>query len=55
MATLQRLFGLGMGMGLAGVISACAPEVILQGTRRLFILDGRSGAELWSIDLESEN
>ncbi len=33
MATLQRLFGLGMGIGLSGVISACAPEVILQGER----------------------
>jgi hypothetical protein len=31
------------------------PEVILQGSRRLFIFDGRTGAELWSIDLESEN
>ena len=31
------------------------PEVILQGSRRLFIFDGRNGAELWSIDLESEN
>lgn len=30
------------------------PEVILQGSRRLFIFDGRTGAELWSIDLESE-
>jgi len=30
------------------------PEVILQGTRRLFILNGRTGADLWSIDTESE-
>ncbi len=30
------------------------PEVILQSTRRLFILNGRTGAELWSIDTESE-
>ncbi len=29
------------------------PEVILQSTRRLFILNGRTGAELWSIDTES--
>jgi RHS repeat-associated protein len=31
------------------------PEVIIQGTRRLFILDGRTGAELWSIDTESSS
>ncbi len=30
------------------------PEVIVQGTRRLFILNGRTGAELWSIDTESD-
>ncbi len=30
------------------------PEVIIQGTRRLFILNGRTGAELWSIDTESD-
>jgi len=29
------------------------PEVILQSTRRLFILNGRTGADLWSIDTES--
>ncbi len=30
------------------------PEVIVQGTRRLFILNGRTGAELWSIDTEND-
>ena len=30
------------------------PEVIVQGTRRLFILSGRTGAELWSVDTEND-
>ncbi|MBL0123942.1 MAG: PASTA domain-containing protein [Betaproteobacteria bacterium] len=30
------------------------PEVIVQGSRRLFILNGRTGAEIWSVDTEAD-
>jgi outer membrane protein assembly factor BamB len=33
MAKLQRLFGIGMGLGLSGLLIACAPDVVLQGER----------------------
>ncbi len=33
MALLQRLVGIGFGLGLVAAFSACAPDVILEGTR----------------------
>ncbi len=33
MAMLQRLLRIGLGLGIAGLMAACAPDIILQGER----------------------